>query len=87
MVALELGDDLQPGHCKKMAMCNVRSLDLWECKSFEEKLRAKLMVWEATKLVEGAKMGVKGLAYLPNSYGGIGGTYLMSSMSQLEMLS
>ena len=68
MVALELGDDLQPGHCKKMAMCNVRPLDLWECKSFEEKLRAKRMMWEATTQVEGAKMGVKGVAYLPNSY-------------------
>ena len=65
MVALELSDDLWPGHFKKMADCNCR---LVGCKSFEEKLRAKLMVWEATKLVEGAKMGVKGVGYLPNSY-------------------
>ena len=68
MVASELIDDLRRGHWEKMAMCNVRPLDLWECKSFEEKLRAKLMVWEATSSVEGAKMGIKGVVYLPNSY-------------------
>ena len=56
MAASELRDDLRPGNCEKMATCKVRPLDLWECKSFD----AKLKVWEVTTPVEGAKLEVHG---------------------------